>query len=126
MLPQRPAAPPTREIITASVRSWRRMRLRAEPRASRRATSRPRSAARVQEVGAIGLPLINERKIEIGIEDQEGAVKGGRRHPDDGERMLVEADHAADHPGVVVKMRMPVSVREHDIGSAVRAMLVGS
>ena len=41
-----PAVPPAREISSASVSSPRRMRLRLEPSARRRATSRERSAAR--------------------------------------------------------------------------------
>ncbi len=44
--PQSPSAPPASEISTASVNSARRIRFRLDPSASRRATSRERSAAR--------------------------------------------------------------------------------
>ncbi len=46
MLPKSPTAPPTKEISTASVNNCRRMRVRLAPSASRKATSRERSAAR--------------------------------------------------------------------------------
>src|ERR1035438_2590736 len=46
MLAVSPATPPASESSTDSVNSWRRMRLRLEPRARRKATSRERSAAR--------------------------------------------------------------------------------
>ena len=47
--PRSPAAPPITETSTASVSSWRRMRLRLDPKASRRAISLDRSAARAAE-----------------------------------------------------------------------------
>ena len=45
-LPHSPTTPPISEISTASVNSCRKMRVRLAPSASRRATSRERSAAR--------------------------------------------------------------------------------
>src|SRR2546423_7219845 len=39
--------------------------------------------------------------------------------------MLVDLNGPADHAGVVLKMRVPVTVREDDIGSAIRAVLIG-
>jgi hypothetical protein len=46
MLPNNPSAPPTSEISTDSLNTCRRMRLQLDPSASRKATSRERSAAR--------------------------------------------------------------------------------
>jgi len=47
-----------------------------------------------------------------------------RRYPDDGKRMLVELENTPHHAEVTLKMALPISVGEHNIGSAVRAMLV--
>lgn len=40
-------------------------------------------------------------------------------------RMLVQSNDAADDRRIVLKMRMPVAVTQHDVGHAVGAMLVG-
>ena len=48
-----------------------------------------------------------------------------RRHADDGKRMLVQLDHAAHHAAIILKMAVPIRVHEHDIRSAVGAVLIG-
>src|SRR5262245_36484720 len=40
--------------------------------------------------------------------------------------MLVDQNDPTDHTAIILKMGVPVGVAEHDIGSAVRAMLVGA
>src|ERR1035438_8007172 len=49
----------------------------------------------------------------------------GRGYTDDGERMLVELKNTAHHAPIILKMGVPVRVCEHNIRSAVRAMLIG-
>src|ERR1019366_5073943 len=44
--------------------------------------------------------------------------------PKNFKRMLVHLNDTAHHATIVLKMAVPVRVGEHDIGSAVRAMLV--
>ena len=39
--------------------------------------------------------------------------------------MLVHLHNTAHHAAIILKMGVPIRVGEHDIGSAVRAMLVG-
>ena len=38
--------------------------------------------------------------------------------------MLVQLNHAAHHAAIVLKMAVPICVAEHDIRSAVRAVLI--
>ena len=49
-----------------------------------------------------------------------------RRYTDDRERMLVQLNGAAHHAAIILKMAVPIRVAEHDIRSAVRAMLIGA
>ena len=49
----------------------------------------------------------------------------GRRYAEDGEGMLVHLDHTAHHAAIILKMAVPIGVGEHDIRSAVGAMLIG-
>src|SRR5216684_2039597 len=81
----------------------------------------PTVSARVQEI----LVLVSNRHKEIGRENQYSSAERRRRYPDDGKRMPVELENTAHHTEVTLKMAMPISVGEHNIGSAVRAMLVG-
>src|SRR5579864_1469572 len=81
-------------------------------------------SARVQIVGAIKLLLIHNRREKVGMEKHQSAVKLGWRHANDRERMLIQLNHTTDHPTVVVKTGMPKLIAEHDIRSAVCAMLV--
>jgi len=65
------------------------------------------------------------RHIEIGREKQQCPVELRRGHAEDGVRMLVQADDAADDGAIVLKLAMPIRVGEHDIRSAVGATLIG-
>ena len=40
--------------------------------------------------------------------------------------MLVQLNNAAHHAAIILKMAVPIRVGEHDIWSAVGAMLIGS
>ena len=46
------------------------------------------------------------------------------RYSDDGKRMLVHLNDTPHHATIVLKVGVPKRVTEHDIRSAVRAMLI--
>src|SRR6516162_5848827 len=77
MLPISPATPPASESSTDSVNSWRKMRLRLEPRARRKATSRERSAARA----ANRLPRLAQAANSIKPERSINPVRKARVAP---------------------------------------------
>ena len=52
-------------------------------------------------------------------------MKPRRRYTEDGERMLVQLDHAAHHAAIILKMAVPIRVAEDDIRSTVGAVLIG-
>ena len=52
-------------------------------------------------------------------------MEPGRRYADDGERILVELNRAAQHAAVILKTGVPIRVTEHDIRSAVGTVLIG-
>src|SRR5438067_1314942 len=52
-------------------------------------------------------------------------MKARRRYTNDRERMLVDLDRAPEYARVILKMDVPVGVREHDIRRAIRAALIG-
>src|SRR5215472_4570943 len=81
----------------------------------------PTGSPRVQET----LVLVHNWEEEFGREKDLRSQETGRRYSDDGKRVLVDLHGVADHAGVVVKAPMPTGIGEHDIGSAVRAMLIG-
>ena len=82
-------------------------------------------AARVQPTASIHLLLIHHRNPEVGIAEQQGAVESRRCNANDRERMLIHLHHAAENIAIVLEVVVPVGVGENEIGSAVRAMLVG-
>ena len=49
-----------------------------------------------------------------------------RSYADDGKRMFVELNGTAQHTAIIVKTSMPIRIGEHDIRSAVGAMLIGA
>ncbi len=53
-------------------------------------------------------------------------MEPGRRYADDGERMPADLNGAAHHAKIVGKMALPIRVREHDIGCAVGATVIGA
>ena len=71
------------------------------------------------------LLLVHDGHKEIRSEKQDGPLEPWRRHAKDGEWMLVEPNNAAHHAAIVLKMAVPICVGEHDIRSAVWAMLIG-
>ena len=85
----------------------------------------PAVAARVQVIHALDLLLVHDGNKETRIEEHQGAVEAMRRHADDGKGMLVDLNNAAYHAAIILKMRVPIVVSENDVGSAVRAMLIG-
>jgi hypothetical protein len=84
----------------------------------------PTLGARVQVHFPIDLRRVDDGHKQIGIEEDQGAMKFRRCHTDDGKGMLVQLDDAADDAAIILKTSVPVGVTEHDVGSAVGAMLV--
>ena len=85
----------------------------------------PAAAAVVQAVPPFYLLLVHHRHKEIGRDEHESPAKVRRRHAEDGKRMFVHLNDAAHHATIIVKMAVPIRVAEHDIRSAVGAMLIG-
>src|ERR1700730_9520753 len=85
----------------------------------------PTVSAIVQEIRAVGLLLLNDWHKEIGRENQNTPAESRRRYANDGERMIVQLNNTADHAAIILEMAVPIGVGEHDIGSAVWAMLIG-
>src|ERR1700730_8097459 len=84
----------------------------------------PTVPARVQVI-RVDLLVVHNRHKKIGMEKQEGPVELRRRYPEDGKRMLVHLNPTAHHATIILEMGVPIRVGEHDIRSAVRAMLIG-
>src|SRR6266849_3906763 len=82
--------------------------------------------ARIQIIRPLHLLLVDHRHKEIRREKQQGPVELRRRHAEDGKRMLVDLNCAAHNATIILKMYMPVRVAEHNVRSAVRAMLIGA
>ena len=52
-------------------------------------------------------------------------MKFGRRDADNREGISVHLNDAADDASIIVKTGVPIGIREHDVRSAVRAILIG-
>src|SRR5690349_19589781 len=78
----------------------------------------------VESILSLHLLLIHYRNKEIGNGRQQSSVKPWWRYTDDGKRMLVHPDSAAHDATVILKMRVPVIVTEHDVRRAVGAVLI--
>src|SRR5258708_18362383 len=70
--------------------------------------------------------MVHDGHEDIRSEKQDGPLESWRRHPKDGEWMPVEPNNASQHGAFVLKMVASICVGEHDIRSAVWAMLIGS
>src|SRR6202034_3985054 len=70
--------------------------------------------------------MVHHRQEDIWSEKQDGPLEPWRRHANDSECLPVEANNAAHHGAIVLKMGVPIGVGEHDIRRAVGAMLIGS
>src|SRR5271156_5738586 len=84
----------------------------------------PTDPSRVQVVPLSDLLLVHYRNKKIGIEKQEGPMELRWRYTEDGKRMLVHLNKPAHYASIVLKMAVPIRIAEHDIESAVRAMLI--
>src|ERR1700683_4337935 len=82
-------------------------------------------SAYIKVILALDLFLIDHGHKEIGREKHQSAVEIRRGDAHDGKRIFIYLNNAAYHAGIIVKIAMPVRVGEDDIGSAVRAMLIG-
>src|ERR1700677_3571566 len=70
--------------------------------------------------------MVHDGHEDIRSEKQNCPLEPRRRHAKNGDWMLVEPNNAAHHSAIILKMAVPISVGEHDIGRAVWAMLIGS
>src|SRR6184192_1586233 len=84
----------------------------------------PAGRAGVEKIGSLDLLRIHDGHKEIGSEKQYSALELRRRYTNDGERILVQLNRAAHHPTIILEMRMPISIRQHDIWGAVCAVLI--
>src|SRR5262252_5452043 len=84
----------------------------------------PAGRAGVKKIGSLDLLSIHDGHKEIGREKQYSALELRRRYTNDGERILVQLNRTAHHPTIFLEMSMPISIRQHDIRSAVRAVLI--
>src|SRR5579864_1006763 len=81
--------------------------------------------ARVRIVLPLRRLLAHKRHKKILTEKHNRPVEPRRSHTDDGKRMFVHEDGAAHHAAIVPKTAVPIVVRENDVRSAARAMLIG-
>src|ERR1700735_386265 len=70
--------------------------------------------------------MVHDGHEDIRSEKQNCPLEPRRRHAKNGDWMLVEPNNTAHHSAIILKMAVPISVGEHDIGRAVWAMLIGS
>src|SRR5215831_7116389 len=84
----------------------------------------PAGRAGVEKIGSLDLFSIHDGHKEIGREKQYSALELRRRYTNDGERILVQLNRTAHHRTIFLEMSMPISIRQHDIRSAVRAVLI--
>src|ERR1700738_2147268 len=82
------------------------------------------AAARVQQIVPVHLCLVDDGHKEIGCDEQQCSLEARRRYTDDGERTFVQLDHTANHASIVMETAVPIRVSKHDIGSAIRAVLI--
>lgn len=59
------------------------------------------------------------------MEKHPGPIKLRGRDADDSKRMFVQLDDAADNASIILKTSVPIRIAEHDIWSAMGAMLIG-
>src|SRR5215467_6023504 len=85
----------------------------------------PTLPALVQLILPIDLFQIDHRYNEIGKEKHKSPMELRRRYAQNGKRIFIHLNNTAHHTGIFVKMAVPIRVREHDVRSAVSAMLIG-
>src|SRR5271168_4907630 len=85
----------------------------------------PPLPAHIHEILSLDLLRIDHGDKEVGRVKQQCPAKLSRRYAQDGKRMLVQPNDAADNPQIALEMGAPIRVAEHYIWSAVRAVLVG-
>jgi hypothetical protein len=93
--------------------------------------TRPENAERGQRsVRAVvdrfpeGRPRLIERRKRVDVEQRILAVKFRRRHPDDRDRVIVEANRVADDIRIAAEVRFPELVTENDVGMRELSLVV--
>src|SRR5579884_1060730 len=84
------------------------------------------SCAYIERVLAFDLLLIDDRNEDLGNTERQDSAECRRRYTDYGKRVFVHANDAANHTAIVLIVRVPVRVREHDVRYAVPATFVGA
>jgi len=69
--------------------------------------------------------VLDDRDPHIGGKEELGSAKGRRGDSDDGERVFVDRDGAANDGRVAVEVAVPVCIAEDDVRGAVFTLLVG-
>ena len=93
---------------------------------SYRLEDRISALAHIQHALAARLLFVDDRHKEIGRNEQQGPAEFRLRHADNREGMVIHPDNPAHYASIVLKMSVPVSVSEHEIGRAVGAVLIGA
>ncbi len=70
--------------------------------------------------------MVHDGHVDIRSEKQDGPLEPLRCDAKNGEWTPVEPNNAAHHGAIVLKMAVPICVREHNIRRAVGAMFIGS
>src|SRR5579864_6254543 len=83
-------------------------------------------SARIQQIDTFQLLLVNGRGPKVRQDELESSLELRRRDTKNGEGMLVQSNRAAHHPGIVLKVSMPICVAENQIWSAVGTVLVSA
>ncbi len=83
-------------------------------------------ATRVQEIFPVHLLLVDDGHKKIGRDKQYCPAEIGRGYTDDRERMLAQPNSAAHHAGIILKVAVPICIAQHEIRSAVAAVLIGT
>jgi hypothetical protein len=86
---------------------------------------KPAASAIVQVIRTVHLLVVCYRHNKIGRDEHYSPAKFRRRYAENRKRMLVKLSDTAHRATIIVKMAVPICVTEHDIRSAVRAMLIG-
>src|SRR5215472_12482120 len=84
----------------------------------------PTVAPLVQVNVRLHLLCIDDRHVKVGIEKHESPMEVRWRYSDNRKRMLVHLDNAAHYTAIAGKLVVPISVAQHDVGSAVWSVLV--
>ena len=85
----------------------------------------PASITAIVWIASAHFFLIDNRQEEIGRDEKQGSLEPGWRYADDCVWMLVDLNGAAHCGSITLETGVPIRVCEHDVGHAVRPVLIG-